>query len=70
MQNQRKKVVGQVLYKNSLDCFKKVFRNEGFVGLYSGLLPQLVGGIYFGFYYSCPWKSYQVGYERFCSRAV
>jgi solute carrier family 25 aspartate/glutamate transporter 12/13 len=47
MQNQRKKVVGQVLYKNSIDCFKKVFRNEGFLGLYSGLLPQLVGGIYF-----------------------
>ncbi|KAI3643962.1 hypothetical protein MP228_010126 [Amoeboaphelidium protococcarum] len=43
MQNQRSAVVGEVLYKNSLDCFKKVIRNEGFVGLYSGLLPQLVG---------------------------
>ncbi|KAL2918808.1 mitochondrial aspartate-glutamate transporter agc1 [Polyrhizophydium stewartii] len=43
MQNQRSKVVGQLLYKNSWDCFKKVLRNEGFPGLYSGLLPQLVG---------------------------
>ena len=43
MQNQRSKVVGQLLYKNSWDCFKKVIKNEGFVGLYSGLLPQLVG---------------------------
>jgi Mitochondrial carrier protein len=31
------------LYKNSLDCFRQTFRNEGFKGLYRGLLPQLVG---------------------------
>ncbi|KAJ3043787.1 mitochondrial aspartate-glutamate transporter agc1 [Rhizophlyctis rosea] len=43
MQNQRSKVVGQVLYKNSWDCFQKVIRNEGVMGLYSGLIPQLVG---------------------------
>ncbi|KAJ3192123.1 mitochondrial aspartate-glutamate transporter agc1 [Irineochytrium annulatum] len=43
MQNQRAKVVGELLYKNSLDCFQKVIRNEGVKGLYSGLLPQLVG---------------------------
>ncbi|CAO3672716.1 unnamed protein product [Rhizopus stolonifer] len=43
MQNQRSKVVGQLLYKNSLDCFKKVLRNEGFTGLYRGLGPQLIG---------------------------
>ncbi|KAI9092639.1 mitochondrial carrier domain-containing protein [Phlyctochytrium arcticum] len=43
MQNQRSKVVGQLLYKNSMDCFRKVVKNEGFKGLYSGLLPQLVG---------------------------
>lgn len=43
MQNQRKGRVGQVLYKNSIDCFQKVIRNEGFRGLYSGVLPQLVG---------------------------
>ncbi|OBZ81449.1 Calcium-binding mitochondrial carrier protein Aralar1 [Choanephora cucurbitarum] len=43
MQNQRSKVVGELLYKNSLDCFKKVVKNEGFAGLYRGLGPQLVG---------------------------
>ncbi|KAI8076779.1 mitochondrial carrier domain-containing protein [Halteromyces radiatus] len=43
MQNQRSKVVGELLYKNSLDCFKKVVKNEGFLGLYRGLGPQLVG---------------------------
>lgn len=42
MQNQRSKVVGELLYKNSLDCFKKVVKNEGFAGLYRGLGPQLV----------------------------
>lgn len=42
MQNQRSKVVGELLYKNSLDCFKKVVKNEGFLGLYRGLGPQLV----------------------------
>ncbi|KAE8447263.1 hypothetical protein EG329_010957 [Mollisiaceae sp. DMI_Dod_QoI] len=43
MQNQRSSRVGEMLYKNSLDCAKKVIRNEGFKGLYSGILPQLVG---------------------------
>lgn len=43
MQNQRSSRVGQMLYKNSWDCAKKVVRNEGFRGLYSGVLPQLVG---------------------------
>ena len=43
MQNQRSVVVGEVLYKNSLDCFKKVIKNEGILGLYRGLGPQLVG---------------------------
>lgn len=42
MQNQRSKVVGELMYKNSLDCAKKVIRNEGFRGLYSGLGPQLI----------------------------
>lgn len=31
------------MYKNSFDCFKKVVRHEGFLGLYRGLAPQLVG---------------------------
>ncbi|WFD07169.1 Structural maintenance of chromosomes protein 2 [Malassezia vespertilionis] len=44
MQNQRTNVVGEPpLYKNSLDCAKKVFQNEGFLGFYSGLIPQLLG---------------------------
>jgi solute carrier family 25 (mitochondrial aspartate/glutamate transporter), member 12/13 len=43
MQNQRSARVGSVLYKNSLDCAKKVIANEGIRGLYSGVLPQLVG---------------------------
>lgn len=43
MQNQRSSNVGQQLYKNSIDCFKKVVRNEGALGLYSGVLPQLIG---------------------------
>ena len=43
MQNQRKARVGQLLYKNSIDCFQKVLRNEGVRGLYGGVLPQLIG---------------------------
>ena len=43
LQNQRSAAPGQHLYKNSLDCFQKVIKNEGFLGLYSGVLPQLVG---------------------------
>ena len=43
MQNQRGARVGQMLYKNSWDCATRVVKNEGFRGLYSGVLPQLVG---------------------------
>ncbi|GAA6035274.1 hypothetical protein JCM8097_008793 [Rhodosporidiobolus ruineniae] len=43
MQNQRSKVVGELLYKNSLDCVRKVYKNEGFLGFYRGLPPQLIG---------------------------
>jgi solute carrier family 25 aspartate/glutamate transporter 12/13 len=43
MQNQRSGRPGERLYKNSLDCAKKVIRNEGALGLYSGVLPQLIG---------------------------
>lgn len=42
MQNQRSTVVGQLLYKNSMDCVRKVFHNEGFLGFYRGLGPQLI----------------------------
>ena len=43
MQNQRSSRVGERLYANSIDCAKKVIRNEGVKGLYSGVVPQLVG---------------------------
>ncbi|THV07460.1 mitochondrial carrier [Dendrothele bispora CBS 962.96] len=43
MQNQRSTVVGQILYKNSIDCARKIMLNEGFLGFYRGLGPQLVG---------------------------
>ncbi|OJJ99741.1 hypothetical protein ASPACDRAFT_78693 [Aspergillus aculeatus ATCC 16872] len=43
MQNQRSTRVGERLYNNSIDCARKVIRNEGFLGLYSGVIPQLIG---------------------------
>ena len=44
MQNQRtSSYIGELMYRNSFDCFKKVVRHEGFTGLYRGLVPQLVG---------------------------
>lgn len=43
MQNQRVAASGKRLYKNSIDCFRQVVRNEGAKGLYRGLGPQLVG---------------------------
>ncbi|KAK8384570.1 hypothetical protein O3P69_014268 [Scylla paramamosain] len=44
MQNQRTgSYIGELMYRNSFDCFKKVIRHEGFVGLYRGLIPQLIG---------------------------
>ncbi|XP_059620900.1 calcium-binding mitochondrial carrier protein Aralar1 isoform X2 [Phlebotomus argentipes] len=44
MQNQRTgSFIGEVAYRNSWDCFKKVIRHEGVLGLYRGLVPQLVG---------------------------
>ncbi|XP_077472996.1 electrogenic aspartate/glutamate antiporter SLC25A12, mitochondrial-like [Stigmatopora argus] len=45
MQNQRStgSLVGELMYKNSFDCGKKVLRYEGIFGLYRGLVPQLIG---------------------------
>nr|XP_032513150.1 calcium-binding mitochondrial carrier protein Aralar1 isoform X4 [Danaus plexippus plexippus] len=44
MQNQRTgSFIGEVAYRNSWDCFKKVIRHEGIFGLYRGLVPQLIG---------------------------
>merc|ERR1712168_755752 len=44
MQNQRTgSYIGELLYRNSIDCFRKVIRHEGPTGLYRGLVPQLMG---------------------------
>ncbi|XP_049820136.1 calcium-binding mitochondrial carrier protein Aralar1 isoform X1 [Aethina tumida] len=44
MQNQRTgSFIGEVMYRNSIDCFRKVIRHEGIFGLYRGLVPQLMG---------------------------
>lgn len=44
MQNQRAgSFVGELMYRNSIDCFRKVIRHEGVFGLYRGLVPQLIG---------------------------
>ncbi len=44
MQNQRTgSYIGELMYRNSFDCAKKVIRHEGVFGLYRGLMPQLVG---------------------------
>ncbi|CAH8580141.1 unnamed protein product [Heterobilharzia americana] len=44
MQNQRVgSTIGELMYKNSWDCFRKVIRYESFSGLYRGLGPQLLG---------------------------
>ncbi|CAL1675796.1 unnamed protein product [Lasius platythorax] len=44
MQNQRTgSFIGELMYRNSFDCFKKVIRHEGVFGLYRGLMPQLMG---------------------------
>ena len=44
MQNQRTgSYIGELMYTNSFDCFKKVVRHEGPGGLYRGLGPQILG---------------------------
>lgn len=44
MQNQRTtSYVGELMYRNTGDCFKKVIRHEGFLGFYKGLTVQLIG---------------------------
>ncbi|KAG0690830.1 mitochondrial aspartate-glutamate transporter agc1 [Pichia californica] len=39
MQNQKNNSV----YSSYIDCFRKLIKNEGIIGLYSGLLPQIIG---------------------------
>ena len=36
LQNQRGSIAGEIMYKNSFDCFRKVIKFEGFRGLYRG----------------------------------
>merc|ERR1719384_2244564 len=44
MQNQKTgSYIGELMYRNSFDCFRKVIRHEGPTGLYRGLVPQLMG---------------------------
>ena len=43
IQNQILQVYKQTLYKNSFDCFKVIFRNEGFLGFYRGVTLNMVG---------------------------
>ena len=44
MQNQRTgSYIGELMYRSSWDCCKKVVRHEGLLGLYRGLGPQLIG---------------------------
>ena len=44
MQNQRStSIVGERLYRNSIDCFKKVIRYEGVSGLYRGETDRIKG---------------------------
>jgi len=43
MQNQRFTKASEKIYKNSWDCFVKVLKGEGILGLYRGLGPQLIG---------------------------
>jgi len=43
LQNQRCLPGQKQMYSNMLDCFFKIFSNEGFFGLYRGLPAQLIG---------------------------
>ncbi len=43
LQNQKTLPGGERMYAGVVDCFTKVFRADGFRGLYRGLPAQLVG---------------------------
>lgn len=45
MMLQSEKPVEQRLYKGSFDCFNKVMANEGFAGMYKGMIPELFRGV-------------------------
>jgi len=45
MMLQSEKPVAERVYKGSFDCFFKVFKNEGFGGMYKGMVPELFRGV-------------------------
>lgn len=45
MMLQSEKPVAERVYKGSLDCFVKVMKNEGYKGMYKGLIPELFRGV-------------------------
>jgi len=45
MMLQSEKPIAERLYKGSIDCFAKVFKNEGFAGMYKGMIPELFRGV-------------------------
>lgn len=45
MMLQSEKPVAERTYKGSIDCFAKVMKNEGFKGMYKGMIPELFRGV-------------------------
>jgi len=45
MMLQSEKPVADRLYKGSVDCFVKVMKNEGFAGMYKGMIPEIFRGV-------------------------
>jgi len=43
LMNERTAAEGKRMYRNSMHCLTLTIRSEGYLGLYRGLLPQLVG---------------------------
>ena len=43
LQNQRGSIAGEIMYKNSFDCARKVIKHEGFRGLYRGGFGTTLG---------------------------
>jgi len=45
MMLESEKPVDKRVYKGSFDCFNKVMKNEGFKGMYKGMIPELFRGV-------------------------
>ena len=43
LMNERVAIQGPRMYKNAFDCLTLAVKSEGYLGLYRGLLPQLIG---------------------------